>query len=47
VLRQVRDRAVMERLLLTITEGSLCGFGQRLARPLHDLLNAFGDEVLR
>ncbi len=47
VLRQVRERAVMERLLLTITEGSLCGFGQRLTRPLHDLLNVYGDKVLR
>ena len=47
VLHQMRDRVQLERLLLTITEGSLCGFGQRLARPITDLLSAYGDEVLR
>lgn len=42
-----RSRASLERLLATIGEGSLCGFGQSVPRPVHDLLEAFGDDVLR
>lgn len=42
-----RSRPALERLLATIGEGSLCGFGQSVPRPLRDLLEAFGDEVLR
>jgi NADH:ubiquinone oxidoreductase subunit F (NADH-binding) len=42
-----RSRTSFERLLATIGEGSLCGFGQSVPRPLRDLLGAFGDEVLR
>ncbi len=41
-----RTRAELERLLLTLEQGSLCGFGQGVPRPLRDLLRAFGDEVL-
>lgn len=40
-------RDALERLLATIGDGSLCGFGQGVPRPIHDLLGAFGDEVLR
>lgn len=42
-----RSRASLERLLATIGDGSLCGFGQSVPRPVHDMLAAFGDEVLR
>lgn len=42
-----RSRAALERLLTTIGDGSLCGFGQSVPRPVRDLLEAFGDEVLR
>lgn len=39
-------RDELERLLTTIADGSLCGFGQSLPRPIRDLLRIFGDEVL-
>jgi NADH:ubiquinone oxidoreductase subunit F (NADH-binding) len=41
-----RTRASLDRLLATIEDGSLCGFGQGVPRPIRDLLAAFGDEVL-
>lgn len=41
-----RDRDGMERLLATLEEGSLCGFGSGVPRPIRDLLRIFGDEVL-
>lgn len=41
-----RSRAALERLLATIGDGSLCGFGQGVPRPVLDLLAIFGDEVL-
>lgn len=40
-----RSRGALERLMTTLEEGSLCGFGQGVPRPLRDLLAAFGDEV--
>jgi NADH:ubiquinone oxidoreductase subunit F (NADH-binding) len=45
-LAACRSRASLERLLTTIGDGSLCGFGQGVPRPVLDLLAAFGDEVL-
>jgi len=36
----------LERLMETMEAGSLCGFGQGVARPLRDLLRLYGDEVL-
>jgi NADH:ubiquinone oxidoreductase subunit F (NADH-binding) len=45
-LAGIRDRARLERLLETLEIGSLCGFGQGVPRPIHDLLEHFGDEVL-
>lgn len=36
----------LDQLLLTLEEGSLCGFGQGVPRPIRDLVRAFGDEVL-
>lgn len=45
LLADCRERGALERLLATIEEGSLCGFGQGVARPLRDLLAAFGNEV--
>ncbi|MBI2962836.1 MAG: SLBB domain-containing protein [Deltaproteobacteria bacterium] len=41
-----RDRASLERLLETIEIGSLCGFGAGVPRPIRDLLEHFGEEVL-
>jgi NADH-quinone oxidoreductase subunit F len=46
LLHRVRERAVFERLLTTLSEGSLCGFGAGVPRPLLDLLEHFGDRVL-
>jgi formate dehydrogenase iron-sulfur subunit len=46
-LADATDRAGLERLLETMTLGSLCGFGVGVPRPLVDLLAAFGDRVLR
>jgi len=46
-LAAMRDRAALERLLLTLETGSLCAFGRRLPRPVRDLLEHFGAEVLR
>lgn len=46
-LAQVRDRATFERLLTTMEEGSLCGFGSTVPKPLRDLLAVWGEEVLR
>ena len=45
-LGAIRERAVLEQLLLTLEMGSLCGFGAGVPRPIHDLLEHFGDEVL-
>jgi NADH:ubiquinone oxidoreductase subunit F (NADH-binding) len=45
-LAGVRERAVLERLLTTMEQGSLCGFGLGVPRPIRDLLEHFGDEVL-
>lgn len=46
LLRDIRDRAIMQRLLKTLEMGSLCGFGAGVPRPIRDLLEHFGDEVL-
>ncbi len=40
-----RDRDSLERLMETMSLGSLCGFGQGVPAPLRDLLTHFGDEV--
>jgi formate dehydrogenase iron-sulfur subunit len=45
-LAACRTRESLERLLATIGDGSLCGFGQGVPRPILDLLAIFGDEVL-
>jgi len=42
----IRERAVLERLLSTLEMGSLCGFGTGVPRPLRDLLQHFGEQVL-
>lgn len=44
-LAAARDRGALERILATMTLGSRCGFGREVARPVHDLLRHFGDEV--
>lgn len=44
-LASMRDRESLLRLLKTMEMGSLCGFGQGVSRPLHDLLRVWGDEV--
>lgn len=44
-LVRMRDRAALERLFDTLCTGSLCGFGLSVARPLRDLVAAFGDAV--
>lgn len=41
-----RTRADLERLFLTLEQGSLCGFGQGVPRPLRDLLRLFPGEML-
>ncbi len=46
-LGRLRDRATLERLLETMEMGSLCGFGQGVPRPLRDLLEHYGEKVLR
>ena len=46
-LAQVHDVATMERLLTTMEEGSLCGFGSTVPTPVRDLLRHFGQEALR
>jgi len=46
LLGGIRERAVMERLLATLEMGSLCGFGAGVPRPIRDLLEHFGGEVL-
>ena len=45
-LADIRDRATLDRLLDTLEMGSLCGFGQSVPRPIRDLLQHYGDEVL-
>jgi len=45
-LAHATDRAGLERLLATLELGSLCGFGQGVPRPIHDLLRAFPDAAL-
>ncbi len=45
-LSGVRDRAAFDRLLDTLEQGSLCGFGQGVPRPLRDLLRSFPGEVV-
>lgn len=44
-LAHCRDRASLERLLLTLEQGSLCGFGQGIPKPLRDLLRHYPDEL--
>jgi NADH:ubiquinone oxidoreductase subunit F (NADH-binding) len=44
-LERMSDARSLRRLLDTLEAGSLCGFGQGVPRPLHDLLEHFGDEV--
>ncbi len=46
LLGEIRERAVLERLLSTLEMGSLCGFGAGVPRPIRDLLEHFGEEVL-
>jgi len=46
LLSGIRERAVLERLLSTLEMGSLCGFGSGVPRPIRDLLEHFGEEVL-
>ncbi len=45
-LAKVHDRGGFERLMRTLEEGSFCGFGQGVPRPLRDLLEHYGAEVL-
>ena len=45
-LRSRRDRVALERLLETLEIGSLCGFGTGVPRPIRDLLDHYGEEVL-
>lgn len=40
-----RTRASLDRLLTTLEQGSLCGFGQGVPRPIRDLLRIAGPEV--
>ena len=44
-LAGMQNRVGLERLLETMEMGSLCGFGKGVPRPIHDLLEHFGDEV--
>lgn len=44
-LARISDPKVFERLLVTLEEGSLCGFGQGVPRPLRDLIRLFPGEV--
>jgi NADH:ubiquinone oxidoreductase subunit F (NADH-binding) len=44
-LARCRDQARLERLLLTLEQGSLCGFGQGIPKPLRDLLRHYPDEM--
>lgn len=46
LLGGIRERPVLERLLSTLEMGSLCGFGAGVPRPIRDLLEHFGEEVL-
>jgi NADH:ubiquinone oxidoreductase subunit F (NADH-binding) len=46
LLSGIRDRSAMERLLATLEMGSLCGFGTGVPRPIRDLIEHFGEEVL-
>lgn len=46
LLGRARDRDALERLLATLELGSLCGFGQGVPRPIHDLMEAFPDARL-
>lgn len=45
LLHQLPDRDSLERVLTTMEEGSLCGFGPGVARPIRDLLEHFGEEL--
>jgi NADH:ubiquinone oxidoreductase subunit F (NADH-binding) len=45
-LARVQTREGLERLLETMEMGSLCGFGQGVARPIRDLLHHYGDDVV-
>lgn len=40
-----RDRPALERSLDVLEMGSLCSFGQRVSRPIRDLLKHFGTEL--
>jgi NADH:ubiquinone oxidoreductase subunit F (NADH-binding) len=44
-LSRASDRGTLERLLDTLSIGSLCGFGLGVPRPLRDLLALWPDEV--
>lgn len=44
-LPAMADRPSLERLLDTLEQGSLCGFGQGVPRPVRDLLAHFGDAI--
>ena len=40
-----QDVPSLERLLTTLEQGSLCGFGQGVPRPVRDLLREFPQEL--
>jgi formate dehydrogenase iron-sulfur subunit len=44
-LARARDEMSLTRLLDTLAQGSLCGFGQGVPRPIRDLLEHFPDEM--
>jgi NADH:ubiquinone oxidoreductase subunit F (NADH-binding) len=46
-LARTTSRGALEQLLETLETGSLCGFGRGVPRPLRDLIEHFGDDVLR
>ena len=44
-LPKLRDRASLLRLFDTLEQGSLCGFGQGVPRPIRDLIEHFPAEM--
>ena len=46
-LVRTRDAPSLLRLLDTLEQGSLCGFGQAVPRPIRDLLEHFPDELFQ
>lgn len=46
-LESRRTPAELERLLTTLEEGSMCGFGQGVPRPIRDLMRLFPEEIFR